>query len=478
MKKLFCFILIISLLMATFVMSVNAESLEDEIIEVITTRNSDDIVPTTENKEAENDKYSPEFTKAVYDYGQKIGMTLDINHIEPGSAHINVYREKDEMIFFTINKAIPYSKSFELGGYIFINNCFYSENDIDAGFCVYSNGTVYKISDAVKLNITTYDELAEFFGAKSIDDLTTKELFKNYIDSQCGQIDNFIFKSFGEYNGFEVCYGGYELTKPWEPWAKIGNYAFKLNKQMASDEQMLGLYLVKDKEVLRLVDAYDNSYISDEDLSEFVKLIVSDDEYKRYFYIFDLVDFQVADLGDYRICYEGITNPYAYNESSQFIVNSEQHIKLGEYNIFVRGCGAYFYADNDSTKGLYVVNKENKILDLADAYKNSLLGTADELITLLNDSEFSGKGYWHIVLTSTEEKEPTTGCTYPTPPDIEEPTTSATEKTEPTEPKETVKKPTVKQANPMRVTAKTKTVKAKKLKKGKVTVKAVTVKKA
>lgn len=301
----------------------------------------------------------------------------------------------------------------------------------------------------------------------------TEQILKNYIDSKSTYKYRFIFESFGEYKGFEVCYSGYELTHPWEPWARIGNYAFKLNTQIENDEQLLSLYLVKGSDILRLDDAYNNSDISDEDMSEIVNMLIANDEYKKFFYIYNITDVPVGVVGDYTIRYEGITT--ACDESTEKVEIGERNIRLGDYNLRIYGYHPFIPSDN--TKGLYVVDKENKVIDFTDAYKNSVIGTADEIINLLNESEFSGKGYWVISEAADENNTtvsaPTTESTEPTTESVQ-PTTSATEPTEPS----TESDVTAKKENKMTVTIKDKTVKAKNLKTAKVKIKAITVKNA
>ena len=350
--------------------------------------------------------------------------------------------------------------------------------------------------------------------AKEVDSIQTKvsegntsiteQILKNYIDNKSLYKYRFIFESFGEYKGFEVCYSGYELYHPWDPWARIGNYAFKLNTQIENDEQVLSVYLVKGSDILRLDDAYNNSDISDEDMSEIVNMLIANDEYKKFFYIYNITDVPVGGVGDYTIRYEGITS--ACDESTEKVEIGQHNFRLGDYNLYIYGYESFTFDLSDNTKGLYVVDKENKVINFTDAYKNSVIGTADEIFNLLNESELSGKGYWEIskapgednttesTESTTEVTEPTTEPSQPTTSSTEpttEPSQSTTSSTEPTteavqpttsatEPSESATIPEVKakKTNKMTVTVKDKKVKAKTLKKAKVTVKAITVKKA
>ncbi|MCH5303291.1 MAG: Ig-like domain-containing protein [Ruminococcus sp.] len=242
------------------------------------------------------------------------------------------------------------------------------------------------------------------------------QVLKSYIKSKSNSEGRYLSASFGEYKGFLVCYAGYELTQPWEPWARIGNYAFKLNTQLESDEQMLGLYLVKDSEVLRLEDAYNNSTINDKELSNIIKLILSKDTYKNYFYIYDITDLKVGTIGDYEIRYEGITNSY-FEFAENVVEVGKRNIKLGKYDLYV--CGYSNFTPNGNTRGLYVLDKENNKVDLVKAYESSLIGTSDEVINLLRNSELSGKGYWEISkVVGSENTTPTEPVYIPHEPKI------------------------------------------------------------
>ncbi len=236
------------------------------------------------------------------------------------------------------------------------------------------------------------------------------QILKSYFDvkteSKIKDNQEFIFTSLGKYKDYELCYGGYDVTQPWELWEKIGKYAFKVNIQIKDDNKSLGLYLVKDNDVLRLDTAFDNLSITDTDMNEIVKLMASNSECKKYFLVYDITDVQVADSGDYTICYEGITNNCF--ESADNIAMGQQSIKLGKYSIYVYGYESVI-PNGAVTKGLYVIDKDNKIIDFLDAYEKSLIGSPDEIINLLNNSGYGDKGYWKITSESTPDNTiPTT----------------------------------------------------------------------
>ncbi len=304
---------------------------------------------------------------------------------------------------------------------------------------------------------------------------SAEQALRSFFDGNGATGDRFLFTSFGAYKDYEVCYGGYELTQPWEPWTRIGDYAFRLNVHINDDKTLLGLYLVKDSEVLRLKDVY-GKYINDDDMTEIVKLITANADYENYFYLYDIVDVEVGSSGDYTIRYEGVANPYS--EAAARIDTARYNIQIGDINICVYGGADFVTSENTfiatgRTKGLYVVDKENNVVDFAEAYEKSLIGTADDIVKLLKDSGQVNKGYWTINFTDVTEPVTTEPATNE--PVITEPVTNEPAATEPV----TIKPIVVnKKANPIKVTVKTKTVKAKKLKKSKQTVKAITVKKA
>ncbi len=302
------------------------------------------------------------------------------------------------------------------------------------------------------------------------DEQTTdyEQILKEYNDKDKVNCTGFLFTDFGEYKGYEVCYGGYDLTQPWTPWARIGNYAFRLNTHINCDKQLLGLCLIKDGKVTRLEDAYISSVVDNDDMDKIINIIMSNEAYKRYFNIYDIFDIKVCTTDDYTIRYEGI-NDAPSQETAQ------KNLTIGEYNLYVlKYCD---FVPNGSTKGLYVVDKEGKEIDFEKAYENGLLGTADEVVNMLNNNEFSQKDYWKI-----KKDEGTTSTVATTSPEI--PTETVT--MVPTEPNPTVPHSTTttvkpvekKKTNTVKVTVKNKTVKAKKLKNKKQTVKPLTIKNA
>jgi hypothetical protein len=147
--------------------------------------------------------------------------------------------------------------------------------------------TTTQDESTITQNSTVSDETTPTESVASVEDILKEYVFNNLTFTDDWYKEQFMFTDFGKYKDYEVCCGGSNVVQPWEPTAKIGNYTFKLITQMIDDDQLLGLYLIKDNEITRLEDAYKTSLINDTDMDNIIELIKSNSDYEKHFYIYN-----------------------------------------------------------------------------------------------------------------------------------------------------------------------------------------------
>ena len=246
---------------------------------------------------------SQEFCDAINNYiinlgiGADYGFTLDrdgkytnlftVDYINSENSEVKVYDENADYVLFNIKGKNQSSKTILLGDYSFTTE-YYFHNTNKTGYCLYKDGKIYSISDAVDKGMIDVATLVEKLPNSTKVDTSGLSYSKDFCDAVNKYIDDSGLTSYyfpsGEvgFNVSDIHYGNtvtiYNETTEYiifgidgvmdaESKECIGNYEFNHNN-MYSAYNPCGYCIYKDGKVYSIKSAVDSKIIDVETLAK------------------------------------------------------------------------------------------------------------------------------------------------------------------------------------------------------------------
>ena len=246
---------------------------------------------------------SQEFCDAINNYiinlgiGADYGFTLDIDgkyvnlftvdYINSENSEVKVYDENADYVLFNIKGKNQSSKTILLGEYSFTTE-YYFHHTNKTGYCLYKDGKIYSISDAVDKGMIDVATLVEKLPNSTKVDTSALSYSKEFCDAVNKYIDDSGLTSYyfpgGElgFNVSDIHYGNtvtiYNETADYiifgidgvmdaESKELIGNYEFNHNN-MYSAYNPCGYCVYKDNKVYSIKSAVDSKIIDVETLAK------------------------------------------------------------------------------------------------------------------------------------------------------------------------------------------------------------------
>ena len=246
---------------------------------------------------------SQEFCDAINNYiinlgiGADYGFTLDIDgkyvnlftvdYINSENSEVKVYDENADYVLFNIKGKNQSSKTILLGEYSFTTE-YYFHHTNKTGYCLYKDGKIYSISDAVDKGMIDVATLVEKLPNSTKVDTSALSYSKEFCDAVNKYIDDsgltlYYFPG-GEvgFNVSDIHYGntvtiynetadyiifGIDCVMDAESKELIGNYEFNHNN-MYSAYNPCGYCVYKDNKVYSIKSAVDSKIIDVETLAK------------------------------------------------------------------------------------------------------------------------------------------------------------------------------------------------------------------
>ncbi len=246
---------------------------------------------------------SQEFCDAINNYiinlgiGADYGFTLDrdgkytnlftVDYINSENSEVKVYDENADYVLFNIKGKNQSSKTILLGDYSFTTE-YYFHHTNKTGYCLYKNGKIYSISDAVNKGMIDVATLVEKLPNSTKVDTSGLSYSKDFCDAVNKYIDDSGLTSYyfpsGEvgFNVSDIHYSNtvtiYNETAEYiifgidgvmdaESKECIGNYEFNHNN-MYSAYNPCGYCIYKDGKVYSIKSAVDSKIIDVETLAK------------------------------------------------------------------------------------------------------------------------------------------------------------------------------------------------------------------
>lgn len=246
---------------------------------------------------------SQEFCDAINNYiinlgiGADYGFTLDrdgkyvnlftVDYINSENSEVKVYDENADYVLFNIKGKNQSSKTILLGEYSFTTE-YYFHHTNKTGYCLYKDGKIYSISDAVDKGMIDVATLVEKLPNSTKVDTSALSYSKEFCDAVNKYIDDSGLTSYyfpgGEvgFNVSDIRYGNtvtiYNETADYvvfgidgvmdaESKELIGNYEFNHNN-MYSAYNPCGYCVYKDNKVYSIKSAVDSKIIDVETLAK------------------------------------------------------------------------------------------------------------------------------------------------------------------------------------------------------------------
>lgn len=246
---------------------------------------------------------SQEFCDAINNYiinlgiGADYGFTLDrdgkyvnlftVDYINSENSEVKVYDENADYVLFNIKGKNQSSKTILLGDYSFTTE-YYFHHTNKTGYCLYKDGKIYSISDAVDKGMIGVATLVEKLPNSTKVDTSALSYSKEFCDAVNKYIDDSGLTSYyfpgGEvgFNVSDIHYGNtvtiYNETTDYivfgidgvmdaESKELIGNYEFNHNN-MYSAYNPCGYCVYKDNKVYSIKSAVDSKIIDVETLAK------------------------------------------------------------------------------------------------------------------------------------------------------------------------------------------------------------------
>lgn len=246
---------------------------------------------------------SQEFCDAINNYiinlgiGADYGFTLDrdgkyvnlftVDYINSENSEVKVYDENADYVLFNIKGKNQSSKTILLGEYSFTTE-YYFHHTNKTGYCLYKDGKIYSINDAVDKGMIGVATLVEKLPNSTKVDTSALSYSKEFCDAVNKYIDDSGLTSYyfpGSEVGFNVSdihYGNtvtiYNETTDYivfgidgvmdaESKELIGNYEFNHNN-MYSAYNPCGYCVYKDNKVCSIKSAVDSKIIDVETLAK------------------------------------------------------------------------------------------------------------------------------------------------------------------------------------------------------------------
>ena len=246
---------------------------------------------------------SQEFCDAINNYiinlgiGADYGFTLDrdgkyvnlftVDYINSENSEVKVYDENADYVLFNIKGKNQSSKTILLGEYSFTTE-YYFHHTNKTGYCLYKDGKIYSISDAVDKGMIGVATLVKKLPNSSKVDTSALSYSKEFCDAVNKYIDDSGLTSYyfpgGEvgFNVSDIHYGNtvtiYNETADYiifgidgvmdaESKELIGNYEFNHNN-MYSAYNPCGYCVYKDNKVYSIKSAVDSKIIDVETLAK------------------------------------------------------------------------------------------------------------------------------------------------------------------------------------------------------------------
>ena len=246
---------------------------------------------------------SQEFCDAINNYiinlgiGADYGFTLDrdgkyvnlftVDYINSENSEVKVYDENADYVLFNIKGKNQSSKTILLGEYSFTTE-YYFHHTNKTGYCLYKDGKIYSINDAVDKGMIGVATLVEKLPNSTKVDTSALSYSKEFCDAINKYIDDSGLTSYyfpgGEvgFNVSDIHYGNtvtiYNETADYiifgidgvmdaESKELIGNYEFNHNN-MYSAYNPCGYCVYKDNKVYSIKSAVDSKIIDVETLAK------------------------------------------------------------------------------------------------------------------------------------------------------------------------------------------------------------------
>lgn len=246
---------------------------------------------------------SQEFCDAINNYiinlgiGADYGFTIDrdgkyvnlftVDYINSENSEVKVYDENADYVLFNIKGKNQSSKTILLGEYSFTTE-YYFHHTNKTGYCLYKDGKIYSISDAVDKGMIDVATLVEKLPNSTKVDTSALSYSKEFCDAVNKYIDDSGLTSYyfpgGEvgFNVSDIHYGNtvtiYNETADYiifgidgvmdaESKELIGNYEFNHNN-MYSAYNPCGYCVYKDNKVYSIKSAVDSKIIDVETLAK------------------------------------------------------------------------------------------------------------------------------------------------------------------------------------------------------------------
>lgn len=246
---------------------------------------------------------SQEFCDAINNYiinlgiGADYGFTLDrdgkyvnlftVDYINSENSEVKVYDENADYVLFNIKGKNQSSKTILLGEYSFTTE-YYFHHTNKTGYCLYKDGKIYSISDAVDKGMIGVATLVEKLPNSTKVDTSALSYSKEFCDAVNKYIDDSGLTSYyfpgGEvgFNVSDIHYGNtvtiYNETADYIIFGidgvmdanskeLIGNYEFNHNN-MYSAYNPCGYCVYKDNKVYSIKSAVDSKIIDVETLAK------------------------------------------------------------------------------------------------------------------------------------------------------------------------------------------------------------------
>ena len=246
---------------------------------------------------------SQEFCDAINNYiinlgiGADYGFTLDrdgkyvnlftVDYINSENSEVKVYDENADYVLFNIKGKNQSSKTILLGEYSFTTE-YYFHHTNKTGYCLYKDGKIYSINDAVDKGMIGVATLVEKLPNSTKVDTSALSYSKEFCDAVNKYIDDSGLTSYyfpgGEvgFNVSDIHYGNtvtiYNETTDYivfgidgvmdaESKELIGNYEFNHNN-MYSAYNPCGYCVYKDNKVYSIKSAVDSKIIDVETLAK------------------------------------------------------------------------------------------------------------------------------------------------------------------------------------------------------------------
>lgn len=246
---------------------------------------------------------SQEFCDAINNYiinlgiGADYGFTLDrdgkyvnlftVDYINSENSEVKVYDENADYVLFNIKGKNQSSKTILLGDYTFTTE-YYFHHTNKTGYCLYKDGKIYSINDAVDKGMIGVATLVKKLPNSTKVDTSALSYSKEFCDAVNKYIDDSGLTSYyfpgGEvgFNVSDIHYGNtvtiYNETTDYivfgidgvmdaESKELIGNYEFNHNN-MYSAYNPCGYCVYKDNKVYSIKSAVDSKIIDVETLAK------------------------------------------------------------------------------------------------------------------------------------------------------------------------------------------------------------------